>query len=219
MNAAGGNDRSGTGGIGVLGGTFDPIHNGHLRLALEMRQALALTQVLLIPAARPRLREPPIASIALRLRMVEAAVATLPGVEVSRLERQGADETRTFATLQTLRSQYRDRPLYLILGTDAFASFDQWYRYQQLLDLAHIAIALRPHAALPTQGPVAALLSARGTAAADLGHTEHGRIIVVKIPLLGHFRYPHSRSECEPRLYPFPSAGCGVCYLATGGAL
>ena len=200
-------------GIGVLGGTFDPIHNGHLRLALEMRQMLDLAQVLLIPAANPRLRPRPLASIALRMRMVEAAIEGVRGLAVSSIECQdtakSTAKSHTFTTLQALQSQYHDQPLYLILGADAFAAFDQWYRYQELLDLSHLAIAQRPHATLPMQGPLAALLDTRGSDdLADLKRAAWGRIMITQVPLLDisatHIRALSAQGQSVRFLVPDP---------------
>ena len=180
--SAGVNDRNV---IGILGGTFDPVHCGHLRLALEIRDALGLSKVLLVPAANPRLRQTPIASVECRVRMIDAAIVGISGLDSNHLEIFRKGETRTIETLQILRDQNAGQSLCLILGMDTFLRLHQWHRYQDLLTLAHIAIALRPHSQLPEYGPLATLLSTHRTDnRADLQRSDHGLIVVTDTPTL-----------------------------------
>lgn len=131
--------------LGLLGGTFDPIHFGHLRLAEEAREALGLERVLLIPSGRPPHRDAPRSSAADRLAMVRLAAADNAALAVDDGEVFAAGRSYTVLTLQRLRAAWGpQRPLVLILGADAFAGLPAWHRWPELFELAHIAVANRP---------------------------------------------------------------------------
>ena len=129
--------------IGLLGGTFDPIHFGHLRSALDVAEQLNLDRVHLIPSANPPHREEPQASAEQRLMMLHLAVKNNEQfvVDDRELHREGA--SYTVDTLQSLRQEFPNSPLYLMLGTDAFADLQTWHQWQQLIDLAHIVVMRR----------------------------------------------------------------------------
>jgi len=131
--------------LGILGGTFDPIHNGHLCLAEEARPLLGLERVLLIPAGHPPHRAPPQASAADRLAMVRLAATGRPGLEVDASEVLSAATSYTVDTLRRLRAMHGpQRPLVLLLGADAFLGLASWFQWQTLFALAHLAVAARP---------------------------------------------------------------------------
>jgi nicotinate-nucleotide adenylyltransferase len=131
--------------LGLLGGTFDPIHHGHLRLAIEARQRLGLGAIRLIPAGQPPHRARPGTPAEHRLAMTGLAVCDLPGFEVDDTEVRSRKPSYTVATLERLRAELGpDRPLVLILGADAFLGLAGWHRWQALFGLAHIAVATRP---------------------------------------------------------------------------
>ncbi|HJV28428.1 MAG TPA: nicotinate-nucleotide adenylyltransferase [Aromatoleum sp.] len=131
--------------LGLLGGTFDPIHFGHLRLAEEAREALQLDQVALIPAGAPPHRDTPQSAASARLAMVQLASAGNDGFIVDAGEVFAQGPSYTVLTLERLRTQHgRARPLVLILGADAFAGLPGWHRWQDLFELAHVAVANRP---------------------------------------------------------------------------
>lgn len=133
------------GAIGVFGGTFDPLHIAHLRLAIEAREALSLTRVIFVPAGQPPLREVPRASSQHRLTMAALALAATLGFELDDTEVVTRSPSYTVATLERLRAQYGAvRPLVLLMGADAFAQLPAWHRWQALFHLAHIGIATRP---------------------------------------------------------------------------
>lgn len=130
---------------GLLGGTFDPIHFGHLRLAEDARQALALERVVFVPAGQPPHREAPHAAKQERLAMVRLAVADHPRFEVDAAEVASAAPSYTVDTLERLRADWGGaRPLVLLLGADAFLGLPAWKRWRELFELAHVAVALRP---------------------------------------------------------------------------
>lgn len=130
--------------IGILGGTFDPIHYGHLRPALEAKEVLGLVELRLMPAAQSPQRCSPQASPAQRLAMVELAIQGLPSLRVDERELQRAGPSYTFHTLQSLRKEFPATPLCLLIGADQFANFETWHRWQELPDLAHIVVLSRP---------------------------------------------------------------------------
>ncbi len=137
--------------LGILGGTFDPIHYGHLRPAQEVRQALDLAEIRLIPAANPPHRQPPVATAAQRLRMAELAAATVSGFTVDDREIRRAGLSYTVLTLESLRQEFGARPLCLLMGTDAFAGLDTWHQWERLPELAHLVVMTRPGWALPAR--------------------------------------------------------------------
>ncbi|MDY0011751.1 MAG: nicotinate-nucleotide adenylyltransferase [Rhodocyclaceae bacterium] len=134
-----------SGPIGIVGGTFDPIHYGHLRLAEEARETLGLSSVHLIPSGQPPHRSAPRTPALLRLELARLAVAGNPALEVDGLEVESPDPSYTVLTLEALRQRLGpSQPLVLILGADAFEGLPTWYRWHELLALAHIAVANRP---------------------------------------------------------------------------
>ena len=172
-------------GIGILGGTFDPVHCGHLRLALELREQLALSSVRLIPAPNPRLREAPRADASRRMEMLRAAVDAEPGLEVDARELDREGPTYTVETLESLRRDFPNEPLVFILGMDSFQRLDGWHRWRELTGLAHLAVAHRPGGSLPGPGPVAEFLDAhRCDDAATLMTKPAGHIMICSPPLL-----------------------------------
>lgn len=167
--------------LGLLGGTFDPIHFGHLRLAEEAREHLGLGAVRLIPAGQPPHRGTPGAPGADRLAMVRAAVAGNPGFEVDAGEVLSAAPSYTVTTLERLRAELGPHaPLVLLLGADAFAGLARWHRWPDLFALAHLGVATRPGHRLAPEGwppALAAEWAARQGDAASLRATPGGRIV------------------------------------------
>lgn len=137
--------------IGILGGTFDPVHFGHLRSALEVCLQLNLDHVRLIPCAEPPHRQATMASAEVRRLMLELAVKSVPQLIVDDRELQRDGPSFTVDTLLSLRQEFKDNPLFLILGTDAFRGLAAWSRWQQILSLAHIVVVQRPDEALDLQ--------------------------------------------------------------------
>jgi len=147
--------------IGILGGTFDPIHFGHLRMALELHQALDLAEVRLIPCYQPVHRKLPVASPEQRLAMVRRAIRDEPSLRVDSAEIQRKGPSYTIDTLILLHKNMPHTPLCLIMGIDALLNFPSWHKWEDILTLAHLVVAHRPQYQLPTTGIVADLLKER----------------------------------------------------------
>ena len=133
--------------LGVFGGTFDPVHHGHLRLAEEAADSLGLARVRWIPAGQPTAREQPRASAAQRLAMVARAIAGNARFEVDSAEVDAARPSYTVPTLERLRAEAvcgGERPLVLLVGADAFSGMAGWHLWPQIFELAHVAVAHRP---------------------------------------------------------------------------
>ncbi|MCC6878826.1 MAG: nicotinate-nucleotide adenylyltransferase [Rhodocyclaceae bacterium] len=130
--------------LGLLGGTFDPVHYGHLRLAEEAREALKLPELRWIPAGQPPHRTAPRTAAGHRLEMVRRAVAGNPAFTVDDAETRAPGPSFTVTTLERLRAALPDRPLVLLMGADAFLGLATWHRWRELLDLAHLGVATRP---------------------------------------------------------------------------
>lgn len=150
---------TGTAPLGIFGGTFDPIHFGHLRTAFEILQALQLRELRFIPAGDPPHRAPPRVDAQRRLQLVRAAVADQPGFAVDDREVRRQGPSYTVLTLGELRAEFPEVPLCLVVGMDAFAGLPTWHRWSELLQLAHIVVAPRPGWVAPGSGEVSDLLA------------------------------------------------------------
>jgi len=131
--------------IGIYGGTFDPIHYGHLRTALEIKETFSLNEVRLIPCAQPAHRETPLTSPQMRLKMLELAVKNHQELVVDRRELDRTGFSYMIDTLKSLRNENTSHPLLLIIGTDAFQGLESWHQWQNLFDYAHIIVITRPN--------------------------------------------------------------------------
>jgi nicotinate-nucleotide adenylyltransferase len=163
--------------MGVFGGTFDPIHYGHLRSAFEMLQVLRFDEVRFIPCGDPPHRGTTFASASERLRMVELATAGQDGFVVDDRETRRQGPSYSIDTLLSLRVEFAERALGLIVGMDAFLGLPGWHRWAELLDVAHIIVAHRPGWKAPDMGPLGEMISEFGTHRVDDLHTvPNGRI-------------------------------------------
>lgn len=142
--------------IGIFGGTFDPVHYGHLRPLLEVREALQLEEVRLIPCYIPPHRGTPGAAPEQRLAMLRLALDEIPGFVIDERELRRGGPSYMVDTLQSLRGDLGEVPVCLILGMDAFVKLDSWHEWQRLIGLAHIVVMQRPGSAAPA-GAVARL--------------------------------------------------------------
>jgi nicotinate-nucleotide adenylyltransferase len=171
--------------IGIFGGTFDPIHFGHLRTAFELLQVLGLAEVRFVPAGEPPHRDAPGCAAEHRLAMVRAAVADQPGFVADDREVRRAGASYTVTTLRELRAELPGRPLCLIVGMDAFLGLPQWHEWRTILDLAHLVVAPRPRWSPPESGTLHDLIVERSARAhADLRATVAGRILIQPVTQL-----------------------------------
>lgn len=147
--------------IGILGGTFDPIHYGHLRIAVELLERLGLEQMRLIPSSHPPHRAMPHASGDQRLAMVQAAITGVSGLFWDDRELRRPGPSYMVDTLQGLQHEFETTPLVLVIGSDAVQGLDSWHRWQSLFELAHLVIAHRPGWVVPEQGEIGRVLKDR----------------------------------------------------------
>lgn len=171
--------------LGIYGGTFDPIHCGHLRAALEVQEALQLKEVRFIPAGIPPHRQPPVASAGQRLAMLQLAVGGVPGFSVDCREMDRAGPSYMVDTLTTLRQDMPDASMALILGMDAFLGLTSWHRWQELIELAHIVVTNRPGYQPGFSGELAELVDRHGTNEPDyLRQAPFGQVYFCTISFL-----------------------------------
>lgn len=192
--------------IGILGGTFDPIHYGHLRLAEEVREALNLEQVRFIPAFQPPHRAAPSAPPEHRLAMVKRALADHQGFVVDTREYARGGTSWMVDTCTSLREEFPERPLVLIMGMDAFNGFTRWRDWQGILDRVHLAIATRP--GVRAENEAAKLLAERVCKASALECAPSGRIVEIPITALDisatHLRQLSAQGRSSRYLLPEP---------------
>ena len=165
--------------MGIFGGTFDPIHYGHLRTAFELLQALSLPEIRFMPAGNPPHREITVASNAKRLQTVRVAIAGQSEFTLDDREMQKRGPSYSVETLAELRREFPARSLCLIVGMDAFLGLPKWHRWRERTELAHLVVAHRPGWQAPTTGALGEMLEAKGTARArDLHEATAGRIYI-----------------------------------------
>lgn len=175
-----------SGPIGILGGTFDPVHNGHLRLALECLDAARLAEVRLVPLHKPAHRGPVQASPDQRLAMLRLAAENMPGLNVDDIEIRRGGTSWTIDTVTEYRNRSGDRPLCLIIGMDAFQDLHRWKQWELIPEQVHIIVAARPGTSDQFEHTqVADLYAQRHTDyLEDIHSTPAGRILKINIPTL-----------------------------------
>lgn len=197
--------------IGILGGTFDPIHHGHLRLALELYERLDLAEVRLIPTAHPPHRETPTVDGFMRLAMIKAAIIDIEGLTVDDRELQRAGFSYTVDTLTSLREEYPQRALCLILGMDAFMGLPKWQQWEHLIELAHFLIVRRMGTLLPEAHQMRDFLRThQAFDSQQLMQQPSGQIWIEEIPIL---------AISATQIRGLIAAGKNPCYLLPLAAL
>ncbi len=149
--------------IGIFGGTFDPIHYGHLRTAFELLQALRFNEIRFMPCGSPPHRNDSVADAELRLQMVRVATDTQTGFVVDDRELRRDGPSYSVDTLAALREEFPNESLGLIIGMDAFLGLPKWHNWHKILQLAHIVVAHRPGWRAPDMGPLGDMLTESGT--------------------------------------------------------
>ncbi|OYY50773.1 MAG: nicotinic acid mononucleotide adenylyltransferase [Methylophilaceae bacterium 17-44-8] len=130
--------------IGVFGGTFNPIHHGHLRIAQEIAETLRLSQIKFIPSANPPHKTTPQVSASQRAAMVQLAIQDNPLFSLDTRELARTGPSYTIDTLKSLRDENSEATFCVIIGSDAFANFDQWHAWELILEYCHLILVPRP---------------------------------------------------------------------------
>lgn len=216
---------SGLGGLnpmGIFGGTFDPIHYGHLRSAFELLEAIELAEVRFLPAGQPPHREAVHADTRTRVALVRAAIDSEPRFILDDRELRREGPSYSVDTLLDLRAEFAHRSLCLIVGMDAFLGLPQWHQWREILQLAHLVVAHRPGWQAPQSGALGELLADRGTdQTRDLHESRAGRVYiraVTQLEISSSAIRELVRAGRDPR-YLVPDAVCRLlaesgCYNA-----
>ncbi|SHF05162.1 nicotinate-nucleotide adenylyltransferase [Microbulbifer donghaiensis] len=186
--------------IALFGGTFDPVHFGHLRMALELSQALKVDEMRLVPSHQPRHRQTPGVSAEQRRQMLALALDGCDELQLDERELNRPGPTYTVDTLEELRAELGEEvSISFCMGLDSLLTLPSWHRWERLLQLAHLVVVIRPGWKLPRQdvdgshGAVAALLEKHAGGIADLHAQPCGRLVVREQTLLPisstHIRY------------------------------
>jgi nicotinate-nucleotide adenylyltransferase len=190
--------------IGVFGGTFDPVHVGHLRLAVEAYEILNLSAVRIIPLNEPNHRDSPIVSAERRIEMLSSAIDGKRLVADDRELRRGG-VSYTIESLEELRKEFTEHPLHLLIGADAFHHLCGWHRWQDLLRFSHLVIVARPDSDAVLDPRLQQLLDSVRVTDPDILRNElYGRIYFQPIPLL-----PISSTDIRERI----GGGRDISYL------
>ena len=148
--------------VAIFGGTFNPVHNGHLRIAIELAELLEVDSLRMIPCALPAHREAPSASPEQRLQMLTLGIGEQPQLIADDIELCRDGPSYTIDTLRLIRQQIGDStPLYLCVGMDVLSSLDSWQNWQQLTDYCHLLVSSRPGYRVPQSGPLAEWIKER----------------------------------------------------------
>ena len=165
--------------IGIFGGTFDPVHIGHLRTAYELLNDLDFAQIHFVPCLVPPHQKSPCAPADVRLAMLRGAVADVTEFIVDERELSRAGVSYSVDTLESFREEFPDRSLGLIVGMDTFLEFETWHRWQDILRLAHLIVARRPGTGVPGTSASGKLLARYGAGDRSVFQQETaGRILV-----------------------------------------
>ncbi|MDH5734893.1 MAG: nicotinate-nucleotide adenylyltransferase [Gammaproteobacteria bacterium] len=191
--------------LGILGGTFDPIHFGHLRPAYEMMQSVGLEQVRFLPNRVPPHRQQPWLDAKTRRQLIELAIADLDGFVLDDRELKRDGPSYMVDTLADLKHDFPEHQLCLMMGMDAFAGFIQWHRWQDILNLCHLIVATRPGIVKPDFAEYRDEIESRFCAKPEaLVEGQSGQILLQSVTLLDI-----SASQIRQIL----SAGSSIRYL------
>ena len=167
--------------LAIFGGTFDPVHLGHLSVAWEASELLD-AEVRLMPASVPPHRAPPMASAVQRVAMLRAALQGQSRLTLDTRELERSGPSYTIDTLIELRAEQGERPLVLLIGADAFAGLPGWHRWRELFEVAHIGVLSRPGVEAELPGELQQVVANRRVQkAAALRHTAAGKLIELAV--------------------------------------
>lgn len=193
--------------VGMLGGTFDPVHLGHLRSAVEVREALGLDRLHMIPAPQPPLRQAPQVSPAQRFELLKLGIADTPGIIADDRELRRSGPSYSVETLAELRSEYgQDVPLAMVIGFDAFLKLPKWHKVEDIFALAHLVIIDRPGYQMPWPQPLKELVGNREVdSVAALMESPNGGVLTLTLPSMMSISATYVRARLK--------AGESVRYL------
>ena len=193
--------------IGMLGGTFDPIHLGHLRSAVELHEALSLDRLHMIPAQQPPLRGRPQVSAKQRLALLEAGIGATPGLIADDRELRRDGPSYSVDTLAELRGEVGEQArLVMAIGFDAFLRLAQWHQPERLFEFAHLVVIARPGYDDPLPESLMELVAHRRVDSVDaLMHRPCGGYLPLELPSLMAISATYIRERLE--------AGKSVRYL------
>ncbi|RLA23920.1 MAG: nicotinic acid mononucleotide adenylyltransferase [Gammaproteobacteria bacterium] len=172
--------------IGIYGGTFDPIHYGHLRTAFEIREKLALEALRFVPCKKPVHRGEPSVSAKKRLELLQLAVADAPELTIDTCELERSGESFMVDTLRHIKEEVKPgKPLVLIVGMDAFLGLSGWSRWIELFELAHVAVMMRPGWQCDVPGELAEQIKERVAGEfGELSFSEAGKVCFLEVTQL-----------------------------------
>ncbi len=156
--------------IGILGGTFSPIHYGHLRPAEQIRVALGLDHIRVMPCHKPPHREDPGVSADMRLAMAELACREFPHFRIDERELKRHTPSYTAVTLEQMCQEFQNTPLCLLIGMDSLLSFKQWYQWQSILERCHLVVSCRPGWQLDASASIFDVVQQRQTTDIEVLH-------------------------------------------------
>lgn len=185
--------------IGMLGGTFDPVHLGHLRSAVELKEALQLDQLHMIPAQQPPLRGRPQVSAPQRLALLKAGIGDTPGLIADDRELRRDGPSYSVDTLVELRSEFGEQArLMMAIGYDAFLRLTQWYLPERLFALAHLVVIARPGYSEPLPAPLMELVGSRAVDSVEkLMQRPCGGYLMLELPSLMAISATYIRERLE----------------------
>lgn len=198
--------------VAVMGGTFDPVHHGHLRSALELKQQLNLDQLRLLPCHQPTHRGQPQTRSEQRLQMLRLAVAQEPSLYIDPRELLQDQPSYSIYSLQSLKAELgTETILYWVLGVDAFASFTRWHRWQEILQLANLIVLTRPGFESVEDSPEQVLWQTAQADLTQLGQAQCGKIYSIQLPSQLEISATFIRKQLQQ--------GCSVRYLLPDAVL
>lgn len=168
--------------IGVFGGTFDPVHLGHLHAARTVQRRLGIEDFRFVPAGDPPHRGATFAAARHRLAMLRLALREWPEASIDERELHRPGPSWMVETLESLRRDHPDRPLLLIIGQDSANSLDRWHRWRELFDLAHLVVMTRPGQAPAYAPELGAIMQARRSGQSrELRRSAAGRVLPLEV--------------------------------------
>lgn len=179
--------------IGLLGGSFDPVHLGHVLAARSVQQQLGLDKVVFLPAAQSPFKPPPRVSDRHRLKMLALAIDRYPEFTLDDREFARPGASYTVHTLRALRAEQPETHYYLIVGMDAWADFEQWHAWQEIMQLAHLIVVTRPD--YPGSLLSAGWRKKQCLSVSCIRHEKAGKIMFLQMPAV-----PAASSQIRERL-------------------